>query len=284
MSKTSVPRIDEIGTWSELKLDILKQYAKQYSTILSAERRQTLHPIYIDGFAGAGVHISRTTGKLVPGSPLNALHITPPFEEFHLIDLDGTRIENLRRFVGERPDVFLYHGDCNETLIQEVFPRVRFEQYRRALCVLDPYGLHLDWQVIEQAGKQKTIDLFLNFPVMDMNRNALWHNPELVSPDDIRRMTRFWGGESWRDAVYRPSRQMNFLAPETEKTSNDELVEAFRQRMLNVAGFKCVPQPLPMLNAKGAVVYYLFFASQKDVAQRIASWLFKKYDKSEWTA
>jgi three-Cys-motif partner protein len=282
MSKTTVPRIDEIGYWSEVKLDVLKQYAKQYSTILNSQRKIPLHPIYIDGFAGAGVHISKTTGKTVPGSPLNALQIEPPFEEYHLIDLDGTRIEHLRRIVGGRSDVFLYPGDCNGILLQHVFPRVRYEDYRRALCLLDPYGLHLDWKVIEQAGRQGTIDLFLNFPVMDMNRNALWRDPALVDPNDVVRMTRFWGDESWRNVVYRRSKQMNFLGPEQEKASNDDLVEAFRQRLEKVAGFKCVPKPLPMLNARGAVVYYLFFGSQKDVARAIASWLFKKYDRSQW--
>jgi three-Cys-motif partner protein len=283
MSQKPLPKLDEIEFWSELKLDILKQYARQYSMILDAERKQKLHPIYIDGFAGAGVHISRTTGKAVPGSPLNALLTEPPFEEFHLIDLDGTRIEHLRRMVGKRTDVFLYQGDCNGILLKDVFPRVRYEDYRRALCLLDPYGLTLDWQVIEKAGQQKTIDLFLNFPVMDMNRNALWRKPELVCPEDVERMTRFWGDESWRDAAYRTTRQMSFFGPEKMKTSNEELVEAFRQRLEKIAGFKFVPKPLPMVNSTGVIVYYLFFASQKDVAQKIASWLFNKYDKSQWS-
>ena len=44
--------------------------------------------------------------------------------------------------------------------------------------MLDPYGLHLDWEVIETAGKMRSIEIFLNFPIMDMNRNALWRNPD----------------------------------------------------------------------------------------------------------
>jgi three-Cys-motif partner protein len=54
-----------------------------------------------------------------------------------------------------------------------VFPPIRFENFNRALCLLDPYGLHLDWQVMLQAGKSRAVDMFLNFPVMDMNRNAI---------------------------------------------------------------------------------------------------------------
>jgi len=56
-------------------------------------------------------------------------------------------------------------------------------------------------------------------------------------------------------------------------------VEAFRERLRKVAGFKNVVEPTPMRNSKGAIVYYLFFASQKDVANRIVKHIFKKYER-----
>lgn len=43
--------------------------------------------------------------------------------------------------------------------------------------------LHLDWQVIQTAGNMRSIEIFLNFPIMDMNRNALWHNSDQPSPN-----------------------------------------------------------------------------------------------------
>lgn len=87
-------KLDKIGEWSELKLDILKKYAEAYCTILKA---RNLHPVYVDGFAGAGTHVRKKTGELVKGSPLNALEIQPSFEEFHLIDTDQSKIEELKR-------------------------------------------------------------------------------------------------------------------------------------------------------------------------------------------
>ena len=62
-----------------------------------------------------------------------------------------------------------------------------------------------------------------------------------------------------------------------EKTTNTAVVEAFRQRLRDVAGFKNVPPPLAMKNSTGAVVYYLFFASQKAVAADIIRDIFKRY-------
>ncbi len=76
---------DEIGYWSEIKLDIVRDYAA-YSKILSAK---SLPHIYIDAFAGAGQHVSKETGEFIPGSPLNALDVYPPFREYHFIDLNA---------------------------------------------------------------------------------------------------------------------------------------------------------------------------------------------------
>src|SRR2546426_5010187 len=177
----SQTQFDEIGYWSEIKLDIVKEYAAAYSRILAAQKNPSFYHIYIDAFAGAGVHLSRESGDFVLGSPLNALAVRPPFREYHLIDIRAKRIKSLRERIGERPDVYLRQGDCNKLLLEQVFPRVQYKQYRRALCLLDPYVLQLQWDVIQTAGQMKTIDLFLNFPVEGINRNVLWRDPEQVN-------------------------------------------------------------------------------------------------------
>lgn len=267
---------DEIGYWSEVKLDIVREYAQAYSTILTAQAKPRLHHVYIDGFSGSGVHLAKRTGEFVLGSPLNALQIVPPFREYFLIDLDGDKIEQLRQQIGERQDVHLEAGDCNEVLLSRVFPYVRFEQYRRGLCLLDPYGLHLNWQVVEAAGKLKTLDVFLNFPIMDMNRNALWRHPEQASHEGLARMTAFWGDTSWQSAAYRS--QPTLFGDERVKLENEEVAAAFGRRLEKVADFKYVARPLAMRNTKGAIVYYLFFASQKPVAEKIVKGIFRKYE------
>jgi len=266
----SVLQFDEIGYWSEIKLEIVRDYAAAYSTILTKKK---LPHIYIDAFAGAGQHISKSTGGFVPGSPLNALNVQPPFREYYFIDLDVTRVESLQRIAGARNDVHVYEGDCNEVLVKRVFPPLHFESFRRALCLLDPYGLDLNWDVMFQAGQLGTIDMFLNFPVMDMNRNVLWRNPDKVSIEQLARMTSFWGGD-WKEAAYTTERS---LFGEPEKESNDAIAAAFGLRLQKIAGFKNVPAPLPMRNSKGATVYYLFFASQVGVAEKIVMDIFAKY-------
>lgn len=263
---------DEIGFWSEIKLDIIRKYAAAYSTIMANQR--FLKHIYVDAFAGPGVHIARTTGDFVLGSPLNALQIQPPFKEYHLIDADGGRIDQLKQFIGERKEVFLYQGDCNEILPNKIYPRARYLDYGRALCLLDPYGIDLSWEVVKAAGQMRTIEIFLNFMIMDANRNVLRHDPEGAEPKQVARMNRFWGDDSWRTAAYDTSGNL-FGWP--EKSSNEQLVQAYRERLLKVAGFGYVPDPLPMRNSVGATVYYLFFASPNATGQRIVEDIFAKY-------
>ncbi len=269
------PKIDEIGPWSEVKLDILKRYAVEYSKILSSQKNPSFFHAYIDAFAGTGFHLSRATGEMVLGSPLNALLVRPPFREYHLIDLDGDKIDLLNALIGEQGNVFLHKGDCNQVLLREVFPRVRHKDFRRGLCLLDPYALTLNWKVIKEAGTMQSLDIFINFPIYDININVLHHDPETVLPLHIERMNAYWGDESWRSVAYEKS--LGLFETMEEKISNRRLAEAFRERLKTVAGFKRVPEPLPMRNSKGSIVYYLFFASHKGTAENIVTYIFDKF-------
>src|SRR5437867_3503425 len=94
-------KLDEIGYWSEIKLDIIRDYAKAYSTILAAQERPHFHHVYIDAFAGAGAHKSKSSGEEIEGSPVIAVKTQPAFKEYHFIDLDGLKVENLRSLFGQ---------------------------------------------------------------------------------------------------------------------------------------------------------------------------------------
>lgn len=264
---------DEIGYWSELKLDIVKRYALAYSAILSKQPR--LHHVYIDAFAGSGTSISRNTGQYISGSAKNALDVRPPFKEYYFIDIDGAKVAELKKITANRPEAHVLQGDCNQKLLAEVFPRVRYEDYRRGLCLLDPYGLDLKWEVIKTAGEMKSIDMFLNFPIMDMNRNFLRHNTNRVDEADSQRIDEFWGNSSWRNIAY--TQVPTLFGTIEKKEGNKTIALAFKKRMEEVAKFKFVPDPIPMRNSKNAILYYLFFASQNKAGETIAKFVFDKY-------
>jgi three-Cys-motif partner protein len=266
-------RLDTVGYWTEIKLQILQDYAKAYAQVLQ-NQRSIKHVAYIDGFAGAGTHISKQSGERIAGSPARALSIQPRFSHYHFVEMDAARAKRLQG-MGDEKDVTVYQGDCNEVLLQEIFPQCRFEDYRRALCLLDPYELNPNWEVVETAGRMRSIEIFLNFMIMDANMNVLWKNPDSVAPDQAQRMTKFWGDDSWHAAAY--TTEQDLFGTFEQKASNESVVAAYLKRLKDVAGFKYVPEPLPMCNTRGAVVYYLFFASQKLTGNKIAEHIFKKY-------
>src|SRR5579863_1622654 len=112
------------------------------------------------------------------------------------------------------------------------------------------FSLHLDWDVIAKAGQSGAVDLFLNFPVMDINRNAIWRSPDKVPQEGIDRMTKFWGDGSWKQIAYSEDPQGNlFTKPDLIKQSNEVVVRAFQDRLRNLAGFAYIADPLPMKNS-----------------------------------
>src|ERR1039458_5868918 len=220
-------KYDKIGYWSEVKLDIIREYASVYSKILAAQPAIKRH-VYIDAFAGAGKHVSKRTGEFVAGSPLNALLVKPPFSEIHLVDLHGGKADELRKLVGDREDVFVYEQDANTLLPDKIFPRCRYEDFNRGLCLLDPYAMNVNWNVLKTAGSMKTIEVFYNFMIMDANMNVLWRGPNKVDQNQASRMDAAWGDRSWRDAAYR--KELGLFGVMEEKTTNEDVAEGFRKR------------------------------------------------------
>jgi three-Cys-motif partner protein len=154
------------------------------------------------------------------------------FDHFYFIDLNPSKTAYLATLCKGRRDVDIVTDDATSYLTRKLLPTIQFAQYNRAMCLLDPYGLHLEWDVMLQAGQSRAVDMFLNFPVMNMNRNAIWKNPEQAPQGGIERMTRFWGDESWKQAAYAESAQYKlFPPPDRVKQGNDAIVAAFRDRL-----------------------------------------------------
>ncbi len=139
----------------------------------------------------------------------------------------------------------------------------------------DPYGLQLSWEIIQAAAETRTIDLFLNFPIYDMNLNVLFRDPNKVHPSQVDRMNFYWGDDSWRDVAY--EEELTLFGKTPVKSTNYRVAEGFRLRLHKVAGFSYVPQPIPMRNTIGTTVYYLFFASHQPLAQRIIEDIFRTH-------
>ena len=163
-------------------------------------------------------------------------------------------------------------------MLESVLPRFSYAKRTRALCVLDPYALTLDWKVVCAAGSSRAVEVFINFPVHQMNRNCKRENLSDVLPGELDAMDRFWGDRSWHSEMFRPSAQTNlFWNEEMDKTENRDFVNAYCKRLKEVAGFGFVADPLAMRNSRNAVVYYLIFAGPNKTGWRIVQDIYRKY-------
>jgi len=125
----------------------------------------------------------------------------------------------------------------------------------------------------------RSLDIFLNFPVMDMNRNVLWRCGSQIPEQGIRRMNAFWGDDSWQRLTYVEQCDLFGATEYVKSLTNLSVANAFKKRLHDVAEFSEVLDPIPMRNSIGRVIYYLFFASQKPVAAEIVDHIFRKYER-----
>jgi three-Cys-motif partner protein len=97
-------------------------------------------------------------------------------------------------------------------------------------------------------------------------------------------MNRFWGDQSWRKVAYELSPQRNLFDDSEQvkvENANEQVSSAYRKRLLDVAGFGYVFQPLRFVNSLKKTIYYLFFASPNQTGSRIVESIFEKYRKKQ---
>jgi len=267
--------LDEVGPWSVRKADIVAYYAQVYASIIARFKSS-----YIDGFANRGLSRLKSTDEVVAGSALRVLSVHPPFHRYILVEADRARFEDLRDIIyarfGTRQDVSLVHGDANVE-IPNVLANVQYSNFQRALAFLDPYNMHgLKWPTIMAAGQNQAVDAIIHFPTMDANRTVLKRRHGTASTAMRRKMTEYWGDDSWEEAAYSSEGQLPLdLAPVRE--SAKAIITAFRERLRSVAGFEVVSNPIPMRNTTGGIVYHLLVASHNKKAADVIRPIEKRF-------
>jgi len=268
---------DAIGVWTEIKLHVIQEYAAAYTKILK-EKSWCRAYAYIDAFAGPGTFVSKKDRtRLIPGSPLNALNVKDKFTEYHFIDIDRSKIDRLKELVPGGTNVHFYVGDANTVLRDQILPLFQYNSFKRALCILDPYGVDIEWRTIESIAKAKTMDLFINFPLMDINRNEALKTLEASNPSEGVRLTKIYGDESWKRLAYKEQKGLFDESVLIKIKGNEPIKRGFLARLKDKACFPYVPEPILMTNSVGGPLYFLFFASHQKVAGSIAKDIFKKW-------
>ena len=117
--------------------------------------------------------------------------------------------------------------------------------------------MELEWSTLEEVARVETIEVFLNFSVMAINRNVRRQRKEDIAPAVREQMDRFWGTE-WEAELYEEERTL--FGPKTVriKQSGKELGQRFQNRLKEIFPYSTVP--VLMTNSKNAPLYCLVFA------------------------
>lgn len=273
---TDAPAI--VGPWAREKLEALARYLNFYTTALKNQRWKTL---YVDAYAGGGRGIVRTLAQphpggqlplleqgqadeeeaqLINGSPLVALGIDTPFDEYVFIEPDPQRRRELSSLkVG---DEATRHIEIRSVTAREGLAWLvgqKSKRTHRGIVFLDPFGTDLDWETIESIASNGYLEVIINF-TLHMGIQRMLPNSGVVPVEWADRLDRYFGTPEWRDEVYKTNEGdlfgNGFLAKQPDYHSR--LLELYRRRLKKCFGH--VSTAKLIRNTKGAPLYYLLWA------------------------
>jgi three-Cys-motif partner protein len=278
------------GDWTTEKLERVRKYLRAYTTIFASnERARRLTTTYVDAFAGSGSRLaSKTHGSSVlgfdeliepdnqaflKGSARIALEVEPAFRQYLFIEKAPERVQELERLKHDFPNkasrITIEQADANSYLARWC-DSVDW-RHNRAVVFLDPYGMQVDWNVIQAIGQTRAIDMWMLFP-LGMGVNRLLTRREPPPTEWAGALTRIFGTDSWQDAFY-PTRTVRTLFGEEEhrdKQADFEAIGRFFVERLKTVFAAVAESPLLLRNSKNSPLYMLCFAAENPTASKIA--------------
>lgn len=186
----------DVGAWTETKHSFASLYAKLFS---SGMKDKWGKRIYVELYAGAGYSRVRGTPRVIAGSPLRALTLEHPFDEYIFCEENPENLRALKARVQRHApgaSVAYIEGDCNQN-VKEILARIPIGSRTDTvltLCFVDPYDIGIEFETLSRMSVRFIDFLVLLAVFMDANRNY----DRYVKEDDVR-VERFLGSKSWRD-------------------------------------------------------------------------------------
>jgi three-Cys-motif partner protein len=263
------------GAWTEEKLVCLQKYLSAYCRIFAENQRaQFFETWYVDAFAGTG-YIPKPeleAGSLFPeleaevtqyteGSAVRALSLTPGFDRYLFIEQDAARAEELKklktRFPEKSGNLRVEAANANDFLL--AWTRATEWKRTRAVVFLDPFGMEVDWTLIEALAETKAVDLWILFPLFATNRLLVKSGKIPIAW--AARLTRVFGTSDWQKEFYETESSTLIEGFEITKKVADEtkIKNYFVERLRSK--FAAVAEPMILRNRKDAPLYLFCFAA-----------------------
>ena len=267
------------GDWTREKLDVLEKYLKAYLIIFTRNpKAQFFRTVYVDAFAGAGYirrpEIETTQINLfddfaaedaqgfIKGSAVRALELDPGFAQYLFLERDPDRFRNLSTLRAKYPGKKIEIENVEANKFLSAWCAKTDWAKTRAVVFLDPYGMQVEWSLLEEIAKTKAIDLWLLFPLGAAVMRLL-QKKQPPPQSWAERMTAILGTYEWRTAFYRSQiRQTLFEAQELEEreASYESVANYFLERLKSIFA-KVAGNPYVLKNSKNCPLYLFCFAA-----------------------
>jgi three-Cys-motif partner protein len=285
------------GTWTEQKLAKLKGYLQAYGLAFSGLSTRNFTTYYVDAFAGTGSRTEKTAGpseslfseldeqdvtEFRKGSARIALDVNPGFQRFVFIEQNrrrATELENLKSdYPAKASRISIIKGEANSSL-QEWCKGIDWIR-SRAVVFLDPYGMQVEWSLLQTLAKTKAIDLWLLFPLGTGVMRVL-KKSEPPPEEWSNRLTKIFGCDEWKQRFYKTEYETDLFGVSStpQRQANYKQVADYVVERLGTIFHSVQKTPYLLYNSKNCPLYLLTFAVGNEkgapIAMKIANHLLK---------
>lgn len=279
------------GSWTQDKLERLRGYLEAYMQIF--KKQPWAQTVYVDAFAGTGTISVKPAlatnaslfeqdedkiNSFLDGSVRVALSVEPSFGKYLFIERSIKKTKELEGLKQEFPAIGnriqVVPAEANEYLIRWI-EQTNWKN-TRAVVFLDPYGMQVEWRLLEAIARTKAIDLWLLVPI-GIGVNRLLTQNELPPQEWQDRLTTFFGTDEWLEHFYKSVQQTDLFGDalvQEKEADYDKLAAYFVERLRSIFGEEGVaPNPLTQYNSRNSPMFLLCFASANKNGVKIAKHL-----------
>lgn len=280
MSKKPIDQVNEPdgwgGTWTEQKIEVFLKYLKAYLDIM---KTRPFELVYFDGFAGSGdIEGNPGYGSALEGIALRVLGMQHDrtFDIYYLVDKDPKKVGELKSKINDRfPSrlgIYPVAEDCNEKL-RALANYLRSSKDRRALALIDPFGMQVNWESIE-ACKDLGVDLWILVPT-GIGVGRMLKNDGNISDAWLTKLESFLGisGEEIKEYFYQERTTHTLFGEERhvekEAGAAHKAAELYVRQLKKI--WKHASEPLPLRNSTNSIMYHFVLATNSHVGLRIGN-------------
>jgi three-Cys-motif partner protein len=292
---TSKPKPSTWGNkWTIEKLNAFKKYVDAYLTIMEVHKtKYGWKTLYFDGFAGSGdlkksgnnqeetdptsslldLEVEEAEVQVYKGAAESVLSLPKKFDYYYFVDKNKESLKRLEQklepFNVDNRLIFR-DSDANEQ-IKKLAAALKKDKKLRALVLLDPFGMQINWESIELLKDTKS-DVWILVPSGVIVNRLLDKKGELIYSD---KLCSFFGmaEDEIRKEFYDKKVSTTLFGEETrtEKISDPirKIADLYIKRLLGVWE-KVTPEPLVMRNTKNVPIFHFVFASNNQAGLKIA--------------